>query len=110
MGAEDISGKTPLRILPEALSNAAAIICNDSALAHIGPLIGIPVLDIFGPTSPRFGFEPLGKSDVTIYADYPCSPCTRHGRRKCWRGDKACLAEISPMQVVEAVDAVTEVV
>lgn len=107
-GAKDVSGRTPLDILPEAVSGAAAIICNDSALAHLGPLLGVPVVDIFGPTSPRFGFAPWGKLDITLYADYPCSPCTRHGRRKCWRGDKACMDAIVPKHVVDAVLTVVE--
>ncbi|MCP4229999.1 MAG: glycosyltransferase family 9 protein [bacterium] len=102
----DISGKTPLRIFPEALSGAAAVICNDSAIAHLAPLLGIPVVGIFGPTSPRFGFAPRGKDGVTLYDGYPCSPCTRHGKRKCWRGDKACMSAITPGQVMEALDDV----
>ncbi len=107
-GAKDVSGITPLDILPEAVSGAAAIICNDSALAHLGPLLGVPVVDIFGPTSPRFGFAAFGERDVTLYADYPCSPCTRHGKRKCWRGDKACMDAIPPEQVVDALLTVVE--
>jgi ADP-heptose:LPS heptosyltransferase len=107
-GAADVSGKTPLEILPEALSGAGAIVCNDSALAHLGPLLGVPVIDIFGPTSPRFGFAPRGDKDVTLFAEFPCSPCTRHGKRNCWRGDNACLAAISPGQVVEEVEKVIE--
>lgn len=101
-GAVNLAGEVPVEELPEALRGAALLVTNDSALTHLAPLVDVPALVLFGPTSPRFGFGPGGPRDRVIYQDLACSPCSKHGRRPCWRARRHCLEDIEPGRVAEA--------
>ena len=98
-GAVNLAGEVAVDELPEALRGAALLVTNDSALTHLAPLVGVPALVLFGPTSPRFGFGPGGPRDRTIYLGLACSPCSKHGRRPCWRERPYCLEDIEPARV-----------
>lgn len=82
------------------LDIAALLISNDSAPGHIASAVGTPVLTIFGPTSPEFGFVPYGEKNRYIYLGLDCQPCHHHGPRKCPRGDHRCMRNVSPETVV----------
>jgi ADP-heptose:LPS heptosyltransferase len=101
-GAVNLAGQVAVGGLPEALRGAALLVGNDSALNHLAPLVDVPCLALFGPTSPRFGFAPWGARDRTIYLEPPCSPCSKHGRRPCWRARRRCLEDIRPTAVAAA--------
>lgn len=101
-GAVNLAGELAVDELPEALRGAALLVTNDSAFTHLAPLVDVPALVLFGPTSPRFGFGPGGPRDRTIYLDLACSPCSKHGRRPCWRERRSCLEDIEPARVAEA--------
>jgi len=101
-GAVNLAGRVSVDELPEALRGAALLVSNDSALNHLAPLVDVPCLALFGPTSPRFGFAPWGPRDRAIYLALPCSPCSKHGRRRCWRAKRYCMEDIEPAQVAAA--------
>lgn len=101
-GVVNAAGRCEVANLPELLAGAAALVTNDSAFAHLAPLVGVPCVDLFGPTSPRFGFAPGGARDRVLYLGMPCSPCSKHGARPCWRARRACLEDIRPADVFEA--------
>jgi len=86
--------------LPELLRGAAFVVTNDSAWAHLAPLVDTPALVLFGPTSPRFGFAPWGPHDRYLYLGAPCSPCSKHGARACWRARRECLEDVGPGRVL----------
>jgi ADP-heptose:LPS heptosyltransferase len=98
-GAVNLAGEVAVDELPEALRGAALLVTNDSALTHLAPLVGVPVLALFGPTSPRFGFAPGGPRDRAVYLGLACSPCSKHGRRPCWRERRYCLEDVAPARV-----------
>lgn len=104
-GVVNAAGACEVAELPELLAGAAALVTNDSAFAHLAPLVGVPVVDLFGPTSPRFGFAPRGACDRVLYLGMPCSPCSKHGARPCWRARRACLEDIRPAEVFAAAAA-----
>jgi hypothetical protein len=56
---------------------------------------------LFGPTVEEFGYFPSLASSRVVQKDLDCRPCSRNGKRTCWRQDQACLAEISPARVQE---------
>ncbi|MGD8719526.1 MAG: glycosyltransferase family 9 protein [Candidatus Zixiibacteriota bacterium] len=98
--AVNLAGRVAVGDLPEALRGAALLVGNDSALNHLAPLVDVPCLALFGPTSPRFGFSPWGPKDRVIYLGLKCSPCSKHGRRPCWRVRRYCLEDVAPEEVV----------
>ncbi len=98
VGGYDFTGIPPRKTIL-LLSYGKGLITNDSAHLHFGMLAGIPVIAIFGPTVPDFGFYPLGKKDIILETDLPCRPCSMHGEKRCKRGDLLCLKMITPEQV-----------
>src|SRR4029453_11700016 len=51
--AVDLTGQTPVGLLPSLLRQAALLITNDSGPMHIAAAVGTSVVALFGPTDPR---------------------------------------------------------
>lgn len=102
-GVPNLAGAVTTDDLPEVLSAAAVVIGNDSAPIHFASVLGIPAIAIFGPTSPRFGFVPWVEGSEVLYAGIDCSPCSRHGRLRCWRNRRYCFDGINVNDVLTAV-------
>ncbi|MDP2156981.1 MAG: lipopolysaccharide heptosyltransferase I [Nitrospirota bacterium] len=95
--ADSLAGETSLRELIEIMRHARAVITNDSGPMHIAAALNIPVITIFGPTSPeRTG--PYGKGHVVLQSKADCVPCFKRSCR-----DIKCMKEITPETVYQAV-------
>ena len=70
---------------------------------HLAAARGVPVVAIFGSTSPVLGFAPAGEGHSLVQADLPCRPCTLHGRERCPLGHFRCMNDLSPETVLEQV-------
>jgi ADP-heptose:LPS heptosyltransferase len=82
------------------------VVTNDSGLMHVAEAVGTPVVALFGPTVRGFGYFPsLPRSAVLETNGLECRPCSRNGRRPCWRGDHACLTRIDSEAALARVDA-----
>jgi len=82
------------------------VISNDSAAAHLAAAARCPVVAIFGPTVPEFGFAPYGDDHIVLGADVDCRPCGIHGGNRCPRRTFACMRDITPETVLEAVRSI----
>jgi heptosyltransferase-1 len=95
--AVSLAGKTDLGALVEIMRHAALVISNDSGPMHIAAGFNVPVVAIFGPTSPeRTG--PYGKGHLIIRSDEQCSPCFR---KQC--EDLRCMKGITVSRVLEKI-------
>lgn len=99
-----------LSLLPAAalMERCRLVLSNDSAAAHLAAAVGRPVVAIFGPTVPGFGFTPFGEEDLIVQRQLSCRPCGIHGGRRCPRKTFACMKEIAPEEVLDAVFAVLD--
>ncbi|MDR2401662.1 MAG: glycosyltransferase family 9 protein [Deferribacteraceae bacterium] len=98
----DFANTIPFEKYPAALDMAALLISNDSAPVHIAESRNIPVIAIFGPTAPAFGFAPIKpKSAVCEVKGLPCRPCAIHGGRCCPKGHFRCMKELLPEAVLK---------
>lgn len=88
--------------LAGALSAADGLVANDSGPMHLGAALGTPVAGLFGPTSPALGFAPTGPAAEWLHLDLSCSPCSRHGRKACWRSRRYCMEDLSAQAVANA--------
>jgi ADP-heptose:LPS heptosyltransferase len=71
---------------------------------HLAEATGTPVVALFGPTVRAFGYYPQLPPSIALEVDdLDCRPCSRNGKRPCWRGDLACLTRLEPAVVLEAV-------
>jgi heptosyltransferase-2 len=84
------------------------LVSPDSGPAHVGRALGVPTLVVFTSTSPSLGFWP---SDSGFGPVADCSPCHRHGGRRCPRGpvdgSAECRDALVPRAVFEAAMART---
>jgi ADP-heptose:LPS heptosyltransferase len=95
--AISLAGMTTLRELIEIMREAILVVSNDSGPMHIASGFGVPVVALFGPTSPlRTG--PYGSGHCIIRSEMSCSPCFQ---KMC--GDVKCMREITVETVCEKV-------
>jgi heptosyltransferase-2 len=101
------AGTLPLAVSAAVLAHAVLLVTNDSAPLHLATALGIPVIALFGPTVPSFGFGPVWPEDRVIeHPALPCRPCHHHGPMVCPLGHHRCMRELDLARVVEAVTAV----
>jgi heptosyltransferase II len=102
--AASAAGALTLRESAALIRRAAVLVTNDSAPLHLATAVGTPVVAIFGPTVPEFGFGPRRAGDLTLGLDQlPCRPCSRHGPPRCPLGHHRCMRDLSVDQVLQAV-------
>ncbi len=95
----DLTGRTSLAEAAAIMAGARAVVSNDSGLMHLAGYIGVPVIGLFGSTSPVWT-RPLGCRSMVLHSAEPCSPCFE---RTCRFGNYRCLEKITPQQVVAAI-------
>jgi len=94
--AVNLAGKTDLLVSAAIMQRAVLVIANDSAPAHLAAAVGTPVVAIFGPTSPKFGFAPYSSKCAIVENRYLyCRPCSTHGPQKCPEKHFRCMREIA---------------
>ena len=95
-----------LRHLSEVMTfmkAAACFIGNDSGLAHLAAIMGVPTVAIFGPSSPK-RWRPLGKAVTVLRGAADCAPCFEIAKTNC--DEPLCLSGVSVDMVLEAAKAV----
>jgi ADP-heptose:LPS heptosyltransferase len=86
------------------ISNLDLLVSMDSANMHFASLVGTKVISIWGATHPYAGFYGYHQhEDLAIQVNLPCRPCSIYGNKPCYRGDWACMNEITPEQIVEKI-------
>ncbi|MBI5815628.1 MAG: lipopolysaccharide heptosyltransferase II [Nitrospinae bacterium] len=90
-------GRTGLATLAAALSRLSLYITNDTGPMHLASALGVPVVAIFGPTSPEETM-PLGDNVTVIYHKADCAPCWE---RVCPE-DHRCMASVTVDEVYGA--------
>jgi len=102
--AVSAAGELSLRASAALIERAAVLVTNDSAPLHLATAVGTPVVGLFGPTVPEFGFGPRGPGDVILgLADLACRPCSSHGPQVCPLGHHRCMRDLSVDTVAKAV-------
>ncbi|HEX9006414.1 MAG TPA: glycosyltransferase family 9 protein, partial [Bacteroidota bacterium] len=91
------------------LRRCRLLVTNDTAPQHLAVAVGTPVVAIFGPTVPRFGFAPIGPLDTVVETPgLVCRPCGIHGGERCPIGTFECMNLITVQHVLAAVDHILE--
>ncbi len=97
-------GQTSLEDAMAAISNATAVISNDSGLMHIAAAFRRPQVAIFGSSDPRHT-PPLSKLASIHWLHLECSPCFK---RTCPLGHLKCLVDIEVKDVLNSVNQLTQ--
>ncbi len=108
-----VAGQLSLAAELALISQLNGMLCMDSGNMHLAALSDVPVLSIWGATHPDAGFGPWGQGSEAILQIptdvLACRPCSVFGNKPCWRGDLACLNDISVEAVAERVRKLVEV-
>lgn len=95
----NLAGKISLWESAQALQETQALLCNDSALAHISEAVKTPVAALFGPTIESFGFAPHLPDSTTYSSTIGCRPCSKHGKAPCRYQDYRCFNDIDTVSI-----------
>lgn len=99
----NLCGMTELGQFIGLLSRVDILICGDSGPMHIAAGLGTPLVAIFGPTVPEFGFAPFrAKSIILQNLGLVCRPCKAHGSKECPRKHFRCMRDIDSGMVIRA--------
>lgn len=100
-----LAGKLSLNEELDKISELELMISMDSANMHLASLKGTRCISVWGATHPYAGFLGFGQSenDVVQVKDLTCRPCSVFGDKECYRGDWACLEELSVQKIIEKV-------
>lgn len=100
-GAVDLCGRTRLEDAVDLLAAASGCISNDSGLMHVAAALDVPLVALFGSTSPEHT-PPASTRAQVLRLGLDCSPCFQ---RRCPLGHTRCLADLAPPQVLAALEA-----
>lgn len=94
--AVNLCGKTRLEDSIDLLSVCKSAVSNDSGLMHIAAAVNIPLVAIYGSSTPDYT-PPLTNKVKIQYLGLECSPCFK---RNCPLGHINCLKNITVEQVL----------
>jgi ADP-heptose:LPS heptosyltransferase len=100
--ALDLGGKTTFAQYAAIVRDAAAVICGNTAAAHVAAAVGTPVVSIFPPTIPAVRFHPWMVPHVLLgNQDISCAGCRA---RTCPIPGQPCLDEVRVESVIAALE------
>lgn len=98
----NLCGKTRLEDSIDLLSVCKSAVTNDSGLMHIAAAVDIPLVAIYGSSTPEYT-PPLTNKAKIHYLNLECSPCFK---RECPLGHYNCLKNIQVKDVLKMIDSI----
>lgn len=94
------AGRTSFAEFAAILRDARAVVCGNTAAAHVASAVGTPVVELFAPTIPAARFHPW-MVPYALLGDQQ-APCRGCRARTCPLQDQPCLSVVSVDDVLAA--------
>lgn len=103
--SKNLAGQLSLKEELQKIAQLKLMISMDSANMHLASLVGTRCISVWGATHHFAGFLGYGQSekDIVHVKDLTCRPCSVYGDKPCYRGDWACLNELTVDAILEKV-------
>lgn len=95
----NLCGKTQLIDAIDLISLTSKVVTNDSGLMHMAAALSIPLIAIYGSSTPDYT-PPLSNDLNVLYKKLDCSPCFK---RVCPLGHTKCLSDITVDDVLNKI-------
>ena len=106
IAVHNLAGQTTLDDAIALIAGADAMVANDSGLLHVASGFNRPVVALYGPTDPNHA-PPFSDRAHSIFLGLSCAPCRQ---RECPLGHHACMREMKPEMVWEALHEILQTV
>lgn len=84
------------------VAQSKVLLTMDSGNVHLGALVDVPIVSVWGPNDPSLGFYPAKMPlSNAIYKDLTCRPCSVFGEHSCSRENKMECMNIDHLIIVE---------
>ena len=97
---QNLAGATSLLQAIQLMALSQAVVTNDSGLMHIAAALKLPLVVVYGSTSPEHT-PPLTHRVQIVTKDLDCSPCFE---RECPKVHNNCMKELMPEKVISAIN------
>lgn len=95
------TGSFTIGTLAAAMGRCSLIITNDSGPMHVAISQKVPIVAMYGPSSPKL-YGPYTKDATIVTAQPPCLGCASGMKHKC--DDMQCMTRLYVEQVIEAAE------
>ncbi|GDY27279.1 lipopolysaccharide heptosyltransferase II [Agarivorans sp. Toyoura001] len=95
----NLAGKTKLAEAIDLMALARLAISNDSGLMHIAAALQLPLIAVYGSSSPQYT-PPLTDKAKILHTNIECRPCFK---KTCQFGHLKCLTELAPERAISAI-------
>ena len=102
----DLGGQTSLGQLADVLADAAAVVVANTGPAHLAAAVGTPVVSLFAPVVPAVRWRPWRVPHVLLGDQ--SAPCADTRARTCPVPGHPCLASVSALDVMAALEQVAQ--
>jgi heptosyltransferase-2 len=98
----NLCGKTSIEDAVDLIAATHVAVTNDSGLMHVAASVGIPLVSIYGSSSPLYT-PPLTDKAIVEWLKLDCSPCYQ---RECPLQHLNCLKQITPQSIFHHIETI----
>jgi heptosyltransferase-2 len=98
----NLCGKTTIEDAVDLIGSTDIAVTNDSGLMHVAASVGIPLVSIYGSSSPLYT-PPLTEKAIVEWLELDCAPCFK---RECPLQHLNCLTQITAQNVFKHIEII----